>query len=214
MAVLIADSPLALREFVMEEPVPLGAIHETVLAFLRDREDAVVYGAQAVNSHVAQMRMTEDVDLASTRAKELAEELRDHLARRFHLAIRVREVRDGLGYRVYQARRTGNRHLVDIRSVSQLPECERRHRILVVTALQLVAEKVFAYAARRNQPKGGTDWRDIAQLLLAFPGLKVHDGDVQERLKVLGAGQEVLLTWRRLVDQPLAAEDEESEFDW
>lgn len=80
---------LTFREFAMSEPLPLATVQEAVLEFLRDREDAVVFGAQAVNAYVNDARMTQDIDLLSTRAGVLAHELRDHLSRRFHIAVRA-----------------------------------------------------------------------------------------------------------------------------
>ncbi|MFZ4677339.1 MAG: hypothetical protein ACOYM4_16890 [Nodosilinea sp.] len=35
---------------------------------------------------------------------------------------------------------------------------------------------------RRGKPKAGTDWRDIAMLLLAFPELKRDPGPVPQQL--------------------------------
>src|SRR6266511_1776768 len=86
---------LTFQEFMMREPLPLATIQNAVLEFLRGRDDAVVFGAQAVNAYVGEPRMTQDVDLLSTRAAELAEELRAHLTDKFHVAVRVREVADG-----------------------------------------------------------------------------------------------------------------------
>src|ERR1700693_1842324 len=102
---MFGDGALTFREFVRREPLPLAQIHDAVLEFLRGRDDAVLYGAQAVNAYVKEPRMTQDVNVASTRAPELAEELRVYLNRRFHIAVRVRTVRDGLGYRVYPSRK-------------------------------------------------------------------------------------------------------------
>src|SRR5436853_2008433 len=93
---------LSFSEFVMSEPLPLAEIQNAVLEFLRDRDDGVVFGAQAVNAYVSEPRMTQDVDVLSTRAAELAEELREHLSQRFHIAIRVREIGEGRGYRLFQ----------------------------------------------------------------------------------------------------------------
>ena len=45
---MIGDGALTFREFVMRESTPLSLIHEAILTFLRGREDAVLYGAQAV----------------------------------------------------------------------------------------------------------------------------------------------------------------------
>ena len=84
----------------MSEALLLATIQEAVLEFLRGRDDAVVFGAQAVNAYVPEPRMSQDIDLLSTRAAELAEELRSHLSDKFHIAIRVREVADGRGYRI------------------------------------------------------------------------------------------------------------------
>ena len=70
----------------MHEPLPLSKIQGAVLEFLQGRDDAVLFGAQAVNAYVSEPRATQDVDILSTRAKEFAEELREHLSERFHIA--------------------------------------------------------------------------------------------------------------------------------
>lgn len=161
----------------MSETLPLATLQEAVLEFLRGREDAVVFGAQAVNAYVPEPRMSQEIDLMSPRATELAEELRAHLSNTFHIAVRVREVAEGRGYRLYQIQKSGNRHLVDIRLVATLPPSRRIAEVLVATPEELIALKVIAYHMRRGQPKSGTDWRDIAMLLLAFPDLKhVNNG--------------------------------------
>ncbi len=69
--------------------------------------------------------MTQDVDILSTRAAELAEEIRRFLNDRFKIAARVREVRDGLGHRVFQLQKPKNRHLVDVRPVTAFPPTQR-----------------------------------------------------------------------------------------
>src|SRR4051812_22484090 len=109
---MFGDGALTFQEFAMGEPLPLAQIHDAVLEFLRDRTDAVLYGAQAVNAYAGEPRMTQDVDIASTRAKDLAEELRKFLHQRFHIAVRCRTAREGLGYRIYHLRKGSNRHLV------------------------------------------------------------------------------------------------------
>ena len=196
----------------MSETLPLAAIQETVLEFLRDRDDVVVFGAQAVNAYVPEPRMSQDIDLLSPRAAELAEELRTHLADRFHIAARVREVADGRGYRLYQIQKSGNRHLVDIRFVPALPPSQRIAQVLVASPEELIALKVIAYHLRRGQPKSGTDWRDIAMLLLTFPNLKTEDGSVAERLRAENAGEEVIKLWKELANQEIQTTDEEDEF--
>src|SRR5437588_10630132 len=121
---------LTFREFAMREPLPLANIQNAVLEFLRDREDGVVFGAQAVNAYVDEPRMSQDVDLLSTRAEELAEELREHLSQLFHIAVRVRQIAEGRGYRLFQIRKSGNRHLVDVRPVDSLPSAQRFEGVL------------------------------------------------------------------------------------
>src|SRR6185295_8549220 len=163
---------LTFQEFAMSEPLPLATIQNAVLEFLRDRDDGVVFGAQAVNAYVSEPRMTQDVDVLSTRAKELAEELREHLGELFHIAVRVRKIGEGRGYRLFQIQKSGNRHLVDVRPVDALPSTQRVAGVLVMAPAELVASKVISYHRRKGQPKSFTDRRDIAVLLLQFPELK------------------------------------------
>ena len=209
---MFGDGPLTFREFAMREPHPLAAIHDAVLEFLRDRTDAVLYGAQAVNAYVSEARLTQDVDLASTRAAELVEELRTFLNQRFHIAVRSREIRGGIGYRIYQVRKPENRHLIDVRPVSVLPPAQRVKKVLVVTPPELIANKVAAYTHRRHKPKAGTDWRDLAILLLTFPELKKVEGPVAERLRAAEAGPDVMAAWKELVAQDIRAEEDDEEF--
>lgn len=192
-----AESSLTFREFVMGEPVPLAEIQATVLEFLRHRDDAAVFGAQAVNAYVDEPRMTQDVDILSPRAAAVAEELRATLASRFDIAVRA----GGRAYRLYQVRKPKNRHLADVRQVDTLPPTRRLGDVLVVSPEELVAGKVLAYHRRKGKPKSGTDWRDLAVLLLAFPELKVGDGPVRERLEAAGAADAVFKTWAELVAQ-------------
>ncbi len=197
----------------MREQVPLATIHDAVLEFLRGRDDAVVFGAQAVNAYVGEPRMSQDIDLASTRATELAEELREYLSERFHIAVRVRVIGAGKGYRLFQIQKPRNRHLVDLRMVKSLPHAQRIEDVLVTSPPALIAQKVISYHARRGQPKAGTDWRDLAMLLLTFPELKQEKGEVSEALKLVGVKEEVMQTWRKLVAQELVEPEDEGEFD-
>ncbi len=197
----------------MREPLPLATVHEAVLEFLRGREDVVVFGATAVNAYVAEPRMTQDIDLMSPRAADLAEELREYLSERFHIAVRVRVIGDGKGFRVFQIQKTGNRHLVDVRAVASLPKAQNIDGIQVITPAELIARKVVSYHSRRNQPKSGTDWRDLAMLVLAFPELKTESGPVSETLTSLGATEEEVKAWSELVHQEISKPDDDSEFD-
>ena len=197
----------------MREPLPLATVHEAVLEFVRGRDDVVVFGATAVNAYVSEPRMTQDIDLMSTRAAELAEELRDFLSERFHIAVRVRVIGEGKGYRIFQIRKEGNRHLVDLRPIATLPQAELIDGVRVVTVAELIARKVISLHSRRGQPKSGTDWRDVTMLLLAFPNLKVESGPVSEILNSLGATEQEMKTWSEVVHQEISMPDDDAEFD-
>jgi Nucleotidyl transferase AbiEii toxin, Type IV TA system len=203
---------LTFREFMMDEPLPLGTIHHAVLEFLRDRDDAVVFGAQAVNAYVNEPRMTQDIDLLSPRAAAFAQELQKYLQQRFHIAIRVRHVGAGRGYRLFQAQKSGNRHLVDVRAVETLPAAQRIAQVLVMAPVALIASKVIAYHQRRATPKAGTDWRDLAMLLLTFPELKRDPGPVVDCLHASGADPSAVTVWQELVAQEIRPADEDAEF--
>lgn len=197
----------------MREPLPLATIHDAVLEFLRGRDDAVVFGAQAVNAYVGEPRMSQDIDLVSTRAQELAEELRAFLSERFHIAVRVPEIGENKGYRLFQIQKPRNRHLVDLRTVKSLPHAERIEDVLVTSPPDLIAQKVISYQARRGQPKSGTDWRDLAMLLLTFPELKKEQGAVSEKLKLAGVSEDVMKTWSELVGQEIVGAEDVDEFE-
>jgi hypothetical protein len=204
---------LTFKEFAMREPLPLATIHDAVLGFLRGRDDLVVFGATAVNAYVSEPRMTQDIHLISTRARELAEELREHLTERFHISLRSRVIGEGKGFRLFQMQKTGNRHLVDLRPVASLPDSQTIEDIRVLTPPELIAYKVISYNARRGKPKAGTDWRDLAMLLLTFPDLKSESGVVSEKLRSLAASEEVMNEWRDLVSQQISLPEDDAEFD-
>ena len=194
---------LTFQEFMSREPVPLAVIQKAILEFLRGRDDAVIFGAQAVNAYVREPRMTQDIDLMSFRAAELAEDLRQYLSGTFHIAVRVPKLSKRHGYRLYQTSKGGSRHLVDLRPVEKLPPTRRIAKVLVVDPPELIALKVIAYHGRRGTPKSGTDWRDLAMLLLAFPELKLNPETVTERLKAASANKSVLNVWNELVKQKI-----------
>ncbi|MBI5293335.1 MAG: nucleotidyl transferase AbiEii/AbiGii toxin family protein [Chloroflexi bacterium] len=209
---MFSAGTLTFREFAMQEQLPLAAIQNAVLEFLRGRDDAAVFGAQAVNAYVPEPRMTQDIDLISPRAAEFAEELREHLSRRFHVTTWIREIGEGRGYRLYQIQKSGNRHLVDVRPVEPLPATQRIAEVLVIAPADLIASKVIAYHQRRGHPKSGTDWRDLAMLLLTFPDLKRDPGPVTDRLKAADVAPAVLAVWKELVAQEIQSAEEDDEF--
>lgn len=192
----------------MHEPLPLSKIQEAVLEFLQGRDDAVLFGAQAVNAYVSEPRATQDVDIMSTGAHEFAEELRTYLSERFHIAVRTWEVKDK-GLRLYQVRKEGNRHLVDVRIESGLPESESVENINVLIPVELIVSKVLSYESRRGKPKAGTDWRDLGMLLVRFPELKTADGEVAKLLHERQASDFALGFWQELVEQDFSVDEDD-----
>jgi hypothetical protein len=205
---LLNADVLTFQEFVMRETLPLSKIHQAVLEFLQGREDVVLFGAQAVNAYVSEPRMTQDVDLLSVRAEEFAEELRAHLSETFHIAVRVREIGEGKDFRIYQTRKEGNRHLVDVRPVEKFPETETVEDIRILSPLELIVSKVMSFHARKGKPKAGTDWRDLGVLLLRFPDLKEK---VALNLQAKNAGEAVLETWAEIASQDFQFEDDDED---
>jgi hypothetical protein len=148
----------------------------------------------------------------STRARELAEELREHLSERFHIAVRVRAVRGDKGYRLFQMQKNGNRHLVDVRPVGSLPASQPIEGIRVLAPVPLIALKALSFHSRKGQPKGFSDMRDLAILFLTFPEMKTESGAVFEALNEFGATPEEIDTWHDIVTQELTAPNNDDEF--
>ena len=211
---MFLDPPVMFREIMSAEPHPLAVVQPAVIEFLKGRDDAVLFGAQAVNVYVDVTRATEDVDLLTTRGKDFAEELRRFLNDRFGFAVRVREIRGGIGYRVYQKRKDGNRHLVDVRPVEAFPPTRNVDGVIVVAPAELIANKVASAHARGAKAKGDTDRRDLKVLLLTFPELKTETGPVRDRLLANGASDDALAAWSEWVARVIEPEDDADEFDW
>src|SRR5437773_6254362 len=189
------------REIVMKEAVPLATIQNAVIDFLRGRRDVALFGAQAVNVYVNEPRATQDVDLISTCAADLAEELREHLSQLFHIAVPVRQIKDGLGFRIFRLQKPGNRHLVDIRSASSFPKTQVIDGVQVLLPPDLIASKVLSLWHRRGKSRSFTDRRDLMLLLLAFPDLKSYSGAVTDRLLDANAERGATELWRELVKE-------------
>jgi hypothetical protein len=113
---------------------------------------------------------------------------------------------------LFQARRSGDRHLVDVRSVEAQPPARRIARVLVLAPAELIASKVIAYRRRRGQPKAGTDWRDLAMLLLAFPELKSESDPVAQCLQSAGADAATMSSWYELVATEIQPAEDKGEF--
>ena len=206
---LFADGPLTFREFMTHEELPLATVFREVLLVLSGRTDEVIFGAHAVNAYCETERMTHDVDVLSTNADGFAELVRGHLAARFHIAVRVRQVAEERGYRIYQVRQPKNRHLVDVRQVDALPDSRVIEGVQVVAPSALVALKVVGLTARKNRPKGDTDRADLRRLLLAFPDFKVESGEVATHLHDMGATAAALATWHELVASSIEPDDDD-----
>jgi hypothetical protein len=138
--------------------------------------------------------------------------LRIHLNERLHIPVRVRTVRDGIGFRLYQLAKPKNRLLVDVRPTDVLPTVERIDGVLVVTPPEVIAGKVMSCVRRKGKPKSFTDRRDLAHMLLRFPEYKTEQGEVQQRLIAGAADEEVLAFWRQLVAEEIVAEEDDDEF--
>lgn len=207
----VADT-INFREIVMKEPLPLVTIQNAVIDFLRGRTDAVLFGAQAVNVYVNEPRATQDVDVMSPRAEGLAEEIREHLSQLFHIAVRVREIKGGLGYRIFQMRKSGNRHLADVRNVKSIPETKLIDNVQVLSPPELIASKVISHWRRRGKSKSWTDRRDLVLLLLAFPDLKTNLGQVTDCLLKAEADPGARRLWQELVQQQIKPETEDDDF--
>lgn len=192
----------------MNESLPLAKIHDAVLQFLRKRDDAAIFGAQAVNAYVDEPRMTQDVDILSTRGAALAEDLRSHLAEQFRIAVRIRTIGDGQGFRINQLREPKNRHLADVRQVDELPPTQLISEIRVPLPEESIVQKLISMSRRRGQPKADTDRRDVKVLLNAFPDLKTAEGAVSKRLQTLDADESTLREWLDLVSMEIQADDE------
>jgi hypothetical protein len=144
--------------------------------------------------------MTADIHIMSTRASALAEDIRE-LAGRFQIAVRVREVAGGQGFRVYQLRKPKNRHLVDLRQVDVLPALRRFEGVQVAAPVELATLKVQSIAARKGREKELSDRLDLHRLLRVFPELRADEGEVTDRLRGVGASEAILALWRELAHE-------------
>jgi hypothetical protein len=207
--VLLLDAPVTIREVMTHEEVPLADVFREIGHFLVGRDDAVLFGAQAVNVYAETERMTQDVDIMSTCAEALIDELCARVALRFRIAARVRNVAPG-AYRLDQVRKPRNRHLADVRQVDALPAFGIVEGVRVVSPEELVAMKIVSMAARRGRPKELSDHLDIRRLLLALPELRQKEGPVSASLRRTGQPVATLDLWDAIVLEPsMPDEDEE-----
>jgi hypothetical protein len=203
---------LTANEFTMSESVPLYRVQEAIFEFCRGRRDTVIFGAQAVNVHVAHPRMSQDVDLLATDPQTIADALAATIRKKLHIAARVREVKPGKAYRVYQVRRDVKRHLADVRLAEfPLKDIVERRGVRYTSVPLTLAMKVCALVKRRLAPKGATDLADIRRLLLAHSELRKVGGPVAGHIDTLGGGSEAIEAWRQLVAEPVVSDDDADE---
>lgn len=211
---MLLELPTSFREAMSDERPTLAEVQTAVLRFLRGRDDAVLFGAHAVNAYVEPERATADVDILSTRGEAFAEDIRAFLNEQFGIAVRTRSVRGGIGFRVYQKRKAGNRHLVDVRPVDQFPPSQIVEEANVVVPAELIANKLMSSHARSHKAKGVIDGGDLMRLLLTFPELKTDTGPVRERLVANGATDEALAAWGDWVARTIEPDGEDDDLDW
>ena len=197
---MLIDFPLSFREFAMATELSLADIHRQVMKFLQQRSDVALFGAQAVNVYVDVPRMTQDVDVMALSGEEFSKELCSFLHDSMGIPVRVRTVASGKGFRIYQLIAPSNRHLVDVRQVSELPPCQAVDGILVVQPAELMALKLVSMSMRTNTPKGLTDQADLMRLVLAFPEHRSIDGIVSIALQKLAAPAQAYDAWKSLVE--------------
>jgi hypothetical protein len=209
LLVLLLDAPITIKEVMAGQSTSLADIFRFVLDYLSERSDAVLFGSHAVNAYVEPPRMTADVDIMSTDAEELAYQLRDRLADEFHMAVRVRIVAHGQGFRVYQIRKapSTNRHLVDVRQVARLPASQRMEGVQVVAPVDLVVLKLASFAARRNTDKGISDRLDLHRMILEFPEFRSPTSAVTKKLHEVAP--ELLGVWEEILSEPIKHSDDD-----
>jgi hypothetical protein len=205
---------LTLSEYLMKEPVPLHRVHEAIFDFCRRWHDAVIFGAQAVNAHLpeAGARMTQDVDILSVHPEQTARALADALRAQLQIATRVREVVLGKGFRVYQKRESGSRHLADVRLLEFDAESVKRDGVVYVGLALLVAMKLAAATRRGNTAKGLTDLVDLRRLLAAHPELSGDarlDAAIATATGSAAGAAAAKDMWRSILSAPPAAADPE-----
>lgn len=203
---LIFDAPITAQEYLMHERVSLGQIFQMVFDLLRNRPNTVVYGSQALNAYVKPPRMTEDIDIFTDDARVLAEEICRAIHGTFHVAVRIRRAKNGVGLRIYtrvrasksnQTSKDNRRHLIDVRPTEDPPPSRIIGGVAFVEPGVLAAMKVLSANDRGRRPEGLQDIVDLKRLLARFPALRAGDVVVQH-LHAFGASAVALELWARL----------------
>ncbi|KKJ00617.1 nucleotidyl transferase AbiEii/AbiGii toxin family protein [Prochlorothrix hollandica] len=194
-----------LHDLAQPMDVSLAQLQRSLLHFLQNRTDLVLFGAYAVNACLQpEVRMTADIDLQALEGETLVTEICDYLHQEFYIETRSRRVKNHGAWRIYQVLKSGNRHLVDVRQVEVLPRFERINQIQVLSPIALMQSKIISAYARQHQPKGFSDLRDLYSLMLTFPQL-VEQVEVDETNPGLQG------FWRSIQIQEIQAADDDDD---
>ena len=201
------ETPVTIQEVMAHEKPSLTEIIAVVLEYLHDRKDVVVVGAHAVNEYVNAPRATADIDVVSTDADHLVQELCKRIHDKLYIAARVRQKVNGLGFRIYRLREGDNQHLVDVRAVDALPSSHPIDGVLVVNPEDLVVMKLVSFVDRRNTPKGISDRLDLHRLLLTYPEYRAPNSPIEQRL--YGADPKVVAAWDEILAERITDTDDD-----
>ncbi len=135
--------------------------------------------------------MTQGINF-HTRMEAVAMELRDHLVARFRIALRLWDLGQDKGLRLYQLLKEGTCHLVGVRPVGTLLDSRRFAGIQVLVIGRPGGGQspgLPPAAQATSAAQIGATWRSCS---LAFPELRADDGPAAERLQDLDASPAAL----------------------
>ena len=204
---------LTFREFMMGEPLPLATLQQVVLEFLRRaRRCGRLRGA---GRECLCERATHDARPRSSHRPTRSGSRRNCVpicGSGSTLPCAYAVSVEGGGCVCFRCARLATVTWWTCALLRPYQERNASRGVLVLAPADLIASKVVAYYQRRGQPKSGTDWRDLAMLLLTFPALKCDPGPVGECLQAAGAAPEVLAAWQAVVAQDIRPPEEDEEF--
>lgn len=96
--------------------------------------------------------------------------LRTMASPQFQIDVIVREIGESRGYRLFQIRKSGIRHLVDVRPVASLPAAERVAGVLVKAPAESIASKVISYLSAPRQAQVRNRLARHCYAVVAVPG--------------------------------------------
>ena len=155
---------MTVREYLNKTEVTVETIQREVLDFISGRQDIVVIGAWGVNMHASlnDQRHTNDIDVVTVNAREIANLIASHLHQRLGIAARIRECKHV--FRVYRKLNGRTQHLVDILGSKTLPDHCSIGGIMVATVASLIKMKEFSEKQRSDPRKKLLDQADLISL--------------------------------------------------